>query len=82
MTPIEQEMQRAVNRFYVTQKRYYNNEIDDKELANAVTQSFWQSMRLSKRRIESKGLRMDIPVWELHVKGVGKRNKKFVLFMH
>ncbi|MBQ9141557.1 MAG: hypothetical protein IJX63_07155 [Lachnospiraceae bacterium] len=72
MTQTEQEMQRAVNRFYVIQKRYYNDEIDDKELADSVTQPFWQSMRLSKRRITSKGLRMDIPVWELHVKGPGK----------
>ncbi len=72
MTTIEQEMQRAVNRFYVIQKRYYNDEIDDKELADSVTQPFWQSMRLSKRRIATKGLRMDIPVWELHVKGPRK----------
>ena len=71
MTQTEQEMQRAVNRFYVIQKRYYNDEIDDKELANSVTQPFWQSMRLSKRRIAAKGLRMDVPVWEMHVKGPG-----------
>ncbi len=69
MTQTEQEMQKAVNRFYVIQKEYYNGEIDDKELTNSVTQPFWQSMRLSKRRIASKGLRMEVPVWEIHVKG-------------
>lgn len=68
MTQTEKEMQLAVNRFYNIQKNYYNGVIDDKELANSVTQPFWQSMRLSKRRIASKGLRMDIPVWEVQEK--------------
>lgn len=61
----KQELRKEVKHFYETQKKYYNDELDDKELANEVTQPFWQSMRLMKRRLKSKGLRMEMPVWEV-----------------
>ena len=61
----KQELRKEVKQFYEIQKKYYNDELDDKALANEVTQPFWQSMRLMKRRLKSKGLRMEMPVWEV-----------------
>lgn len=60
---------REAEHFFEIQRKYYNDELDDKELANEVTQPFWQSMRLTKKRLQSKGLRMDIPVWSISKKG-------------
>lgn len=39
---------------------YYNGKGDDEELLEMATQPFWQSMRLSKKRLDSKGLTMDV----------------------
>lgn len=64
------EREVKIEHFCEIQKKYYNDEIDDKELANEVTQPFWQSMRLTKRRIKAKGLRMDLSVQEIRDKRV------------
>lgn len=75
----KQEMRKEVARFYETQKKYYNDELGDKELANEVTQPYWQSMRLMKRRLTSKGLRMDMPVWELPEERVNSRPEQVTI---
>lgn len=54
-----QEMQEKSAHFLKFQSSYYNGKSDDKELAEMVTQPFWQSMRLSYRRLKSKGLTLD-----------------------
>lgn len=38
---------------------YFKGEAGDKDLAQMTTQPFWQSMRLSKKRLEDKGLTME-----------------------
>ena len=53
-----------VYHFYGYQQKYYRNEINDEQLTDVTTQPFWQSMRLSKRRLAEKGLTMDISVKE------------------
>ena len=48
-----QEMQTKAARFLEFQRSYYLGEGEDKELARMVTQPYWQSMRLSKRRLKT-----------------------------
>lgn len=38
---------------------YYKGQADDTDLMSRTTQPFWQSMRLSKKRLETKGLTME-----------------------
>lgn len=45
------------SRFY---SEYYKGSYDDTRLLEFTTQPYWQSMRLSKRRLESKGLTLDM----------------------
>ena len=59
-----QGIKSIVNRFYEYQQRYYRNEMNDEQLTGITTQPFWQSMRLSKRRLAEKGLTMDVTVKE------------------
>ena len=42
--------------FLNIQNLYFNNRKSDAEMAEITTQPFWQSMRLSKKRLEEKGL--------------------------
>lgn len=75
------ETKTIVNRFYEQQRRYYNNQIDDEQLTEITTQPFWQSMRLSKRRLEEKGLTMDIAVREKEHKSNVQRSNIKTLFL-
>lgn len=54
-----QDMQAKAARFLEFQRKYYRGEGGDRELAELVTQPYWQSMRLSKKRLAAKGLTMD-----------------------
>ena len=54
------EMDNKAYGFMEFQKDYYSNKADDIKLMEKTTQPFWQSMRLSKRRLTSKGLTMEV----------------------
>ena len=57
---IKKKMQNISARFLEIYKQYFKGNSNDKELSDVATQPFWQSMRLSKRRLDEKGLKMDI----------------------
>lgn len=56
------EMDQKAYEFMEFQRTYYTNKADDKHLTEHTTQPFWQSMSLSKRRLSSKGLTMDVQI--------------------
>ncbi len=47
-------------RFPDVYAKYYNGVYRDTDLLEMTTQPFWQSMRLSKKRLDAKGLCMDL----------------------
>lgn len=57
------EMERKADNFRVVYGQYYRNQISEKELTEQTTQPFWQSMRLSRRRLNEKGLELDVTVY-------------------
>ncbi len=59
-TSIFRDMTNMSHNFPDFYAKYYNGVYDDKELQEMTTQPFWQSMRLTKRRLLSKGLHMDL----------------------
>ncbi len=63
-----QNMQVVADRFYNQQRNYYMDNMQDETLMEATTQPFWQSMRLSKRRLQEKGLKMDLAIIPQHSK--------------
>ena len=71
-TGMQQETRTIANHFYNCQRKYYRNEMNDEQLTEVTTQPFWQSMRLSKRRLTEKGLTMDVSIVEKN--DSGKRN--------
>lgn len=56
------EMDHKAYGFMDFQRAYYTNRVDDQHLTEHTTQPFWQSMSLSKRRLASKGLTMDVQI--------------------
>ncbi|MBQ7774980.1 MAG: hypothetical protein IJ379_03580 [Lachnospiraceae bacterium] len=59
-----QNMQAVADGFFNLQRKYFMNDIQDEELIEVTTQPFWQSMRLSKRRLQEKNLTMDVAIEE------------------
>lgn len=59
---ISYEMDEKAYDFMKFQRKYYTDKADDSALMEQTTQPFWQSMRLSKRRLASKGLSMDVEI--------------------
>ncbi len=59
---ISYEMDEKAYGFMKFQRKYYTDKADDSALMEQTTQPFWQSMRLSKRRLASKGLSMDVEI--------------------
>lgn len=62
MQSISNEMDKKAYDFMRFQREYYTDKTDDKALMEQTTQPFWQSVRLSKRRLASKGLSMDVEI--------------------
>ncbi len=56
------EMDHKVFEFMDYQRAYHVGRADDESLMEQTTQPFWQSMRLAKRRLASKGLTMDVQI--------------------
>ncbi len=56
------DMDKKAYAFMKFQREYYTDKADDEDLMERTTQPFWQSMRLSKRRLASKGLFMDVEI--------------------
>lgn len=54
------DMTNMAGRFPDFYAKYYNGIYRDTELLEMTTQPFWQSMRLSKKRLDAKGLCMDL----------------------
>ncbi len=71
---IRQGMQAVANQFYRLQQGYYKNDLQDQELIESTTQPFWQSMRLSKRRLQAKELTMDVDIREEQSKKLHRGN--------
>lgn len=55
-----QNMEQISKQFHGFYGDYFRGERDDAKLLDMTTQPFWQSMRLSKKRLSDKGLRMDV----------------------
>lgn len=62
MQQICNEMDKNAYEFLEFQRAYHTDKANDQVLMERTTQPFWQSMRLSKRRLASKGLSMDVEI--------------------
>ena len=63
-TNIRKDMEEKSKSFPGFYSKYYEGVYGDRELQEVTTQPFWQSMRLTKRRLEAKGLQMNLSVKE------------------
>ncbi len=52
----KKEMLAKASSFLNVQNQYFNNQINDSEITEITTQPFWQSLHLSKKRLNEKGL--------------------------
>lgn len=59
-TNIRKDMEEKSKSFPGFYSKYYEGAYSDKELQEMTTQPFWQSMRLTKRRLEAKGVQMNL----------------------
>lgn len=57
---VHRDMMKMSQSFPEFYSKYYNGVYGDEDLQEMTTQPFWQSMRLTKRRLLSKGLHMDL----------------------
>ena len=57
---IVESMEAVAMEFKDVYSEYYRNKKSDVQLLEYTTQPFWQSMRLSKRRLHEKGLTLEI----------------------
>ncbi len=64
MERIKRDMSDMVSAFPDYYGSYFNDKEDDTKLMQVVTQPFWQSMRLSKKRLDSKEITMDLDITE------------------
>lgn len=67
------EMKAKADAFRNVYGEYFRGRISEKELTQSTTQPFWQSMRLSKRRLEEKGLSLDVKLYGDRDKALGGR---------
>lgn len=56
----DNEMLGKIDDFTKTYSDFMSGKIDDEQLAKDTTQPFWQSMYLSKKRLNNKGLDVDV----------------------
>lgn len=73
------DMERMAEQFPQFYADYYKDVYDDVKLQEMTTQPFWQSMRLTKRRMLSKGLKMDLSM-QNHLTKKGTGNNGIRLF--
>lgn len=57
-------MMRLPKRFFYMQREYYSGKVKDSELLDITTKPFWESIRVNKRRLDCRGLRMDVEITE------------------
>lgn len=57
-------MEDMSGRFPDIYNKYFSNEFSDTQLQEITTQPYWQSMRLTKKRLDSKGLQMHLETTE------------------
>lgn len=56
------EMDKKAYEFTKFQRAYHTDKATDQDLMERTTQPFWQSMRLSKQRLDAKGISLDIEI--------------------
>jgi len=64
MQQTREDMSNMVRKFPEQYSTYFNSKEDDAKLISVVTQPFWQSMRLSKKRLDSKDVKMKLNIVE------------------
>lgn len=57
------EMEQRADHFRVAYGQYFRNQISEKELTEQTTQPFWESLRLSRHRLDEKGLALDVTIY-------------------
>ncbi len=64
MEQAKNDMSNMVRKFPEYYSAYFNDREDETKLIQVVTQPFWQSMRLSKKRLDSKDVTMELNITE------------------
>lgn len=67
----EEKMIEKVDEFNDRYSEYFKGNISDEEMTEHVSQPFWHSLHLSKKRLDNNGLDM-----EIDIKNVSKKTKK------
>ncbi len=70
MEQAKNDMSNMVRKFPEYYSTYFNHREDETKLIQVVTQPFWQSMRLSKKRLDSKDVTMELNITEESSKSV------------
>lgn len=70
MEQVKNDMSNMVRKFPEYYSGYFNRRKNDEKLIQVVTQPFWQSMRLSKKRLDTKDVTMELSIVEEKRKSV------------
>ncbi len=64
MEQVKNDMSNMVRKFPEYYSGCFNRRANDEKLIQVVTQPFWQSMRLSKKRLDNKDITMELKITE------------------
>lgn len=70
MEQVKNDMSNMVKKFPEYYSTYFNHRENETKLIQVVTQPFWQSMRLSKKRLDSKNITMELNITEESSKSI------------
>ena len=64
----KQKMMGKVHEFNKRYRDYFRGNINDKEMTEHVSQPFWHSLHMSKKRLDENGLHMEIDIKNVYEK--------------
>lgn len=63
------EIKKKENHFWEFWRKFFRGEVTEESLVDEVTQPFWQSAHISKRRLDQKGLLLDLSIYDDGIRG-------------
>lgn len=72
---IRREMHQKLKGFTQVRNAFFMGNADERELMEQTTQPFWQSMRLSRKRLQEKGLTAEVTFTEDKRRAEGKKGE-------
>lgn len=63
------EIKKKETHFWEFWRKFFRGEVNEESLVDEVTQPFWQSTHISKKRLDQKGLLLDLSIYDDGIRG-------------